>query len=56
MLSPPPITFLYGVEIFLHPLVQLIGHVSALIGYIEIKIPHHICSFEFFYSQHEKPK
>ena len=29
----PIITFSYGVEIFPHPLVQLIGHVSALIGY-----------------------
>ena len=26
--------FFYGVEIFRHPLVQLIGHVSSLIGYI----------------------
>ena len=35
--SPPPITiFSYVVEIFPHPLVQLIGHVSVLIGNIEM--------------------
>ena len=35
--SPPPImTFSYGVPIFPHPLVLQIGHVSALIGYIEM--------------------
>ena len=28
--------FLDGVEIFLHPLVQLIGYVSIIIGYIEM--------------------
>ena len=32
----PTIIFSYGVEIFLYPLVQLIGHVSALSGYIEM--------------------
>ena len=36
-------TFSYGAEIFLHPLVQLTGD-------------HHICSFEFFESEHEKLK
>ena len=35
--SPPPvIIFFHGVEIFPHPLVQLLGHVSALIEYIEM--------------------
>ena len=35
--SPPPIIiFSCGVEILPHPLVQLIGHVRALNGYIEI--------------------
>ena len=34
--STPIIIFSYGVEIFPHPLVQLIGRVSALIGYIEM--------------------
>ena len=35
--SPPPIIiFSCGVEILPHPLVQLIGHVSALNGYIEM--------------------
>ena len=35
--SPPPIIiFSYGVEIFPHHLVQLIGHVGAFIGYIEM--------------------
>ena len=34
---PAPIIFVsYGVEIFPHPLIQLIGHVSALIRYIEM--------------------
>ena len=34
--SPPPIiTFFYGAEIFLHPLVQLTGHISTL-RYTEI--------------------
>ena len=32
----PVLIFSYGVEIFPHPLVQLIGHVSALIEYIEM--------------------
>ena len=55
--SPPPIiTFSYDAEIFPHPLVQLTGHISALIGYTEMEISHHICSFEFFESQHEKLK
>ena len=37
LFSPPPIIFFfYGVEMFPHPLVQLIGHVSALIGYTEM--------------------
>ena len=40
------IIFSYGTEIC-PLLVQLIGHVSALIGYIEMKISHHTCSFEF---------
>ena len=44
----PIIFFSYGVEIFPHSLVQLIAHVSALIGYIEMQISHHTCSFEFF--------
>ena len=30
------IYFSYGVEIFPHPLVQLIGHIRALLGYIEM--------------------
>ena len=35
--SPPPIIiFSYGVEIFPHPLIQLTGHVSAIIGYTEM--------------------
>ena len=35
--SPPPIIiFSYGVEIFPHSSVQLIVHVSALTGYIEM--------------------
>ena len=35
--SPPPIiTFSHGVEIFPHPLVQLTGHISALIWYTEM--------------------
>ena len=35
--SPPPIiTFFYGAEIFPQPLVQLTGHISALIGYTEM--------------------
>ena len=35
--SPPPIIiFSCGVEILPHPLVQLIGHVRALNGYIEM--------------------
>ena len=45
---PAPLIFSYGVEMFLHPLVELIGHLSVLIGYIEMYISHHICSFEFF--------
>ena len=32
----PRTIFSYGVEIFPHLLVQMIGHVSALIGYIEM--------------------
>ena len=55
--SPPPIiTFPYGAEIFLHPLVQLIDHISAFIGYIEMQTSHHVCGFEFFESQHVKLK
>ena len=46
--SPPLIIiFSRGAEIS-PPLVQLIGHVSALIWYIEMQISHHTCSFEFF--------
>ena len=40
--SPPPIIiFSYGAEIF-PPLVQLIGHVSALNRYIKMSISYHI--------------
>ena len=54
--SPPPIiSFSYDVEIFSHPLVQLIRHVIVLIGYKEMYIYHYICSFEgFSLSPHEK--
>ena len=41
--TPLIIIFSCGVEIFNHSLVQLIGHVSALIG--DIEIYHYICSF-----------
>ena len=54
---PPPIkTFSYGAEIFLHSLVQLTGHICALLGYTEMQISHHLRSFEFFESQHGKLK
>ena len=33
--SPPMIFFSYGIKICPRPLVQLIGRVSAVIGYIE---------------------
>ena len=47
MFSPLPITISsYGVEICL-PLAQLIGHVSDLIGYIEMSVSHHTCSLSF---------
>ena len=55
-ISAPIIIFPYGAKIFSHPLVQLTGHVSALIGYMETYISHHICIFEFFKSQIEKLK
>ena len=46
--SASPIIFSsYGAEIC-PPLVQLIGHVSALIGYIEMQISHHTRNFEIF--------